>query len=71
MLKQKEHMCQEIARNNLTKKKLWTFEWPKMNHIFISPYHNQFLVDFNFNFLNMYIKKLYRMVILYMKFLVH
>jgi hypothetical protein len=40
-----------------------------MSHIFISPYHNQFLVDFNIYFLNMYIKEFYRIVILYMKFL--
>ncbi len=32
-------MCENIARKKLTKKKLWTFEWPKMNHIFISPYN--------------------------------
>jgi hypothetical protein len=51
MLKQKEHMCKQIVI-----KILWTFEWLKMSHIFISPYHNHFLVDFNFNFLNMYIK---------------
>jgi hypothetical protein len=71
MLKQKEHMCKKIARKKLTKKTLWTFEWPKMSHIFISPYHNHFWVDFNFYFLNMYIKKLFRMVILHMKFLIH
>jgi hypothetical protein len=23
------------SRKKLTKKKLWTFEWPKMSHIFI------------------------------------
>jgi hypothetical protein len=51
MLKRKEHMCKKITRKTLTKKKLWTFEWPKMNHIFISPYHNHFWVDFNFFFL--------------------
>jgi hypothetical protein len=34
MLKQKEHMCKNIARKILTKKKLWTFEWPKMSHFF-------------------------------------
>jgi hypothetical protein len=39
---------EKIARNKLTKKKLWTFEWPKINHIFISLYHNHFFVDFNF-----------------------
>ncbi len=43
MLKQKEHICKKINQN-----KLWTFEWPKMNHIFKSPYHNHFWVDFNF-----------------------
>jgi hypothetical protein len=57
MLKQKEHMSKKNNRKNLTKKKLWTLEWPKMNHIFISPYHNHFWVNFNFYFLNMYIKK--------------
>jgi hypothetical protein len=56
MLKLKEHICKKIVRKNLTKKKLWTFEWPKMNNIFISPYHNHVWVDFNFYFLNMYIK---------------
>jgi hypothetical protein len=57
MLKQKEHTCKNIAKKKLSKKKLWTFEWPKMSHIFISLYHNHFWVDFNFYFLNMYIKK--------------
>jgi hypothetical protein len=38
---------QKIARKKLTKKTLWTFEWPKMSHIFINPYHNHFWVDFN------------------------
>jgi len=71
MLKEKEHMCKKIVRKNLAKKKLWTFEWPKMNHIFISPYHNYFLVDFFFYFLNMYIKKLFTKIILHMKFFVH
>jgi hypothetical protein len=28
-------------------KKLWTFEWLEMGHIFISPYHSHFLMDFN------------------------
>ncbi len=55
MLKQKKHMCKTIARKNLTKKKLWTFEWLKMNHIFISPYHNHSWVDLNLYFFNMYI----------------
>jgi hypothetical protein len=55
MFKQKKHMCKTNARKQLIKKKLWTFEWPKMSHIFTSPYHNHFWVDFNF-FLNMYIK---------------
>jgi len=48
MLKQKEHMCKKNSKKQLTQKTLWTFEWPKMNHIFISPYHNHFWVDFNF-----------------------
>jgi hypothetical protein len=39
---------QENSRKKLTKKELWTFEWPKMSHIFISPYHNNFWVDFIF-----------------------
>jgi len=64
-------MCQKITRKNLTKKMLWTFEWLKMNHIFVSPFHNDFLVDFNFYFLNMYIEKLLIMAILHMDFLVH
>jgi hypothetical protein len=42
VLKQKEHMCKQIAKNKLTKKKLWTFEWLQMSHIFITPYHNHF-----------------------------
>jgi hypothetical protein len=67
MLKQKEHLCKIIVRNNLTKKKLWTFEWPKMSHIFICPYHNHFWVDFNFYFL----KEFFRMASLHMNFLVH
>ncbi len=61
MLKQKKHMCKNIARKKKTKNNLWTFEWPKMNHIFISPYHNHFWMDFNFYFFNMYIKELFRM----------
>ncbi len=52
MLKQKEHMCKKISEKKLTKKTLWTFGWPKMNHIFINPYHNHFWVDFNFLNLN-------------------
>ncbi len=65
-------MCKKIVGKNLTKKLLWTFEWPKtLNHIFISPYHNQFWVDFSFYFLNMYIKKLFTKAILRMNFLVH
>jgi len=71
MLKQKEHMCIRNTRKKLTKKKLWTFEWPKMSHIFISPYQNHFWVDFNFYFVNMYIKKLFKMNIFHMAFLVH
>jgi len=54
----KEHLCKKIVKKKLTKKKLWTFESPKMSHIFISPYHNHFWVDFNFYFFNMYIKKI-------------
>ncbi len=61
MLKQKnKKMCKMIAR-----KILWTFEWPKMNHIFISPYHNHFWVDFYFYFFNMYIKEFFRVVFSY------
>jgi hypothetical protein len=48
-------MCKNIARKKLTKEMLWTFEWFKMSHIFISPYHNHFWVDFNIYFLKMYI----------------
>ncbi len=44
-------MCRNITRKKLTKQKLWTFQWPKMSHIFISPYHKHFKVDFNFYFL--------------------
>jgi hypothetical protein len=64
-------MWQNIARKKLTKKKLWTFEWCKMSHIFVSSYHNHFWVDFNFNFLNMYIKELFTMTILHMNSLIH
>ncbi len=39
MLKQKNICVRKLDRKKLTKKKLWTFEWPKMSHIFISPYH--------------------------------
>jgi len=63
-------MCKKIARKKLTKKKLWTFEWPKMSHIFINPYHNHFWVDFKF-FFNMYIKEFFRMAYFHMGFLVH
>jgi len=31
MLKQKKHMCKNITKKKLTKKKLWTSEWPKMS----------------------------------------
>jgi hypothetical protein len=58
ILKQKEHMCKKIVRKNLAKKKLWTFEWPKISHIFISPYHIHFLVEFTSYFLYKYIKKI-------------
>jgi hypothetical protein len=71
MLKQKEHMWKKIARKYLTKKQLWIFEWPKMSHMFISPYHNHYWVDLNFYLLNMYIKILFRMYIFHMDFLVH
>jgi hypothetical protein len=47
MLLKNEHMCIKIARKIWTNKTLWTFEWPKMSHIFISPYHNHFWVNFN------------------------
>jgi hypothetical protein len=66
MLNKKEHMCQKNAR-----KKLWTFEWLKMTHIFISPYSNHFGMDFNFYFLNMYIKNLFGMFYFHMGVLVH
>jgi hypothetical protein len=42
-------MCKKIAKK-ITKKKLWIFEWPKMSHIFISPYHKHFWVNFHFFF---------------------
>jgi hypothetical protein len=32
------------------KKTLWTFEWPKMSHIFRNTYHNYSWVDLNFFF---------------------
>ncbi len=71
MLKQKKLMCTKIARKKLTKKKLWTFKWPKMSHIFISPCHNHFWVDFYFYFFNMYIKEFFRMAYFHMGLLVH
>jgi hypothetical protein len=43
-------MCKNIARKNLTKKTLWTFEWFKMSHIFITPYYNHFLGGFQILF---------------------
>jgi len=49
-------MCKNTARKKLTIKMLWTFEWPKMSHIFISPYHNHFWVDFKFFFLTCTLK---------------
>jgi hypothetical protein len=65
-------MCKKNVKNNLTKNKLWTFEWPRtLSYIFISPYHNQFWVDFSFYFLNMYIKKKFTIDILHMDFSVH
>ncbi len=60
MLKHIDHMCKKIVKKKLTKETLWTFEWPKMSHIFISPYHNHFWVHFNFYSLNMYIKELFK-----------
>jgi hypothetical protein len=71
MLKEKDYMCKKIVRKNLAKKRLWTFEWPKMSHIFISPNHYHFLADFNFFVFKMYIKKLFTKTILYMNFIVH
>jgi hypothetical protein len=71
MFKSKEHICKKIARKNLTKKKLWIFKWIKMSHIFINPYHNHFWVDFNFYFLNMYIKSFFRKATLHMGVLVY
>ncbi len=41
-MKKKKHMCKKLARKNFTKKTLWTFEWSKMSHVFISPHHNHF-----------------------------
>jgi hypothetical protein len=37
-----------ILEKKLIKKELWTFGWPKIGHIFISPYHNHFSMDFKF-----------------------
>jgi hypothetical protein len=46
-IKQKKNICAKYLLKNIKqKKKLWTFEWLKMSHIFISPYHNYFWVDF-------------------------
>jgi hypothetical protein len=47
---------QKVWYKNLKQKKmLRTFEWPKMGHIFISPYHNH---DFGgFHFLKTYVLK--------------
>ncbi len=63
MLKEKNICAKKLLKKILAKKKLWTFEWPKMNHIFISPYHNHFWVDFNFYFLTctliFYLQKLF------------
>jgi hypothetical protein len=41
---------------NLDKKKLWNFEWLEMGHISIHPYHNEFLVNFNFFLINFMFK---------------
>jgi hypothetical protein len=71
MFFKKEHIWKKIVREKLTKKKLWIFEWPKMSYIFISSYHNHFVVDFRFYFFNMYIKECFRMVYFHMGFLVH
>ncbi len=38
--------AKKILKKNLIKKELWTFGWPKIGHIFISPYHNHFSMDF-------------------------
>jgi hypothetical protein len=64
-------VCKTIARKKKTKNMFQTFEWPKLSHIFISPYHNHFLVDFNFNFFNMSIKLFFRMAYFHMSFFVH
>jgi nucleoside permease NupC len=53
MCQTKKNICAKKLLEKITKKKLWTFEWPKMSHIFISSYHNYFWVIFNFYFLNM------------------
>jgi len=57
ILKQKEHKCKKIVKKTLTQKKLWTFECPKINLIFKSPYHNHFEWISNFFSLHMYVKK--------------
>jgi hypothetical protein len=64
----KNNICAKTFLEKKPKKKLWTFEWPKMSHIFISPYHNHIWVDFNFYFFNMYIKEFFTMAYFHMVF---
>jgi hypothetical protein len=66
-VKTKKTYVQKTFKKNLTKNNYGLI----MSHIFISPYHNHFWVDFNFYFLNMYVKKLFKMVVLQMGYLVH
>jgi hypothetical protein len=68
MLKQKNICAKKLLEKKKPKK---YYEWLKMSHIFISPYHNHFWVDFSFYFLNMYIKKSFRMDYFHMGFLAH
>jgi len=56
-------MCKTIARKKLTKKKLWTFEWLKINHIFTRPYHNHFWWISVFTFLTSTLKKILKWLI--------
>jgi hypothetical protein len=62
---------QKQYKKTLTKKTLWTFEWPKMGHIFKNTYHNYSSVDLNFFLLTCILKSYLNWLLLIWTFLVH
>jgi hypothetical protein len=65
----KKNGLKKIITKTLTNKKLWTFEWPNLDIIFLSPYLGHFLLDWLFSPFNMYVKELCRWVAFHMDFI--